>query len=188
MALPSFADNAPPRSDRPFYLFAALFSSAALGLLAYILLFRETSASGVDLRFMPAVNATLNGLATVLLVCAWAAILRGRRELHAYLMLSALAASTLFLAGYVAYHYVHGDTRFVGPPLLRTIYLVILASHILLSIAALPMILVTVYFSVTGRLARHRRLARWTLPIWLYVSVTGVAVFFMLAGSRAAAA
>lgn len=174
---------AAPRSDRAFYLFAALFSAAALSLLGYILMVREAGAASIDLRFMPAVNAALNSMATVLLVSAYVAIRRGKRQLHAYLMVSALAASALFLVGYVAYHYVHGDTKFVGPAGIRAVYLAILTSHVLLSITALPMILTTVYFSATGRLAKHRRLARWTLPIWLYVSVTGVVIFFMLRGA-----
>lgn len=182
----SIPTSALPRSDRTFFLFAALFSAAALSLLAYVLMVRDVGASTVNLRFMPAVNAAMNATATVLLVSAYVAIRRGRRQLHAYLMVSALAASALFLVGYLAYHYVHGDTKFVGPAAVRAVYLTILASHIVLSIAALPMILTTVYFSATAQLARHRRLARWTLPIWLYVSVTGVVIFFMLRGSPTA--
>ena len=180
MRIESATDTPTPRADRAFYLFAALFSAVALGLIGYLLLGRDAQQPGVDLRFMPAVNAAFNSVATVLMIAAYVAIRRGKRQLHMYLMVSALAASALFLVGYLAYHYVHGDTKFVGPPAIRAVYLAILASHVLLSMVMLPMILVTVYLSVTGRLMRHRRLARWTLPIWLYVSVTGVVIFFML--------
>jgi putative membrane protein len=86
----------------------------------------------------------------------------------------------LFLVGYLAYHYVHGDTRFPGTGTWRGIYLAILASHVLLSMAVVPLVLTTFWFALRRSFARHRRLARVTLPIWLYVSVTGVVIFAML--------
>jgi putative membrane protein len=95
-------------------------------------------------------------------------------------MLAALGFSVLFLVGYITHHALHGDTKFVGEGPIRGTYLVILASHVLLSVVALPMVLTTFFFSLSGQLERHRRLARFTLPIWLYVSVTGVVVFVML--------
>jgi putative membrane protein len=95
-------------------------------------------------------------------------------------MLSALASSGVFLVSYVTYHAYHGDSTFLGQGAVRPIYFAILISHILLSVVALPLVLSTVYLSLSGRFAVHRRLARWTFPIWLYVSVTGVVVFAML--------
>ncbi len=92
-------------------------------------------------------------------------------------------SSALFLCGYLAYHAVHGDTKFQGTGAARAVYLAVLASHVLLSIAVLPMVLTTFYFAWRQRFAAHRKLARFTWPVWMYVSVTGVAIFFMLRGS-----
>ena len=107
----------------------------------------------------------------------YAAIRRGRRDVHQRWMFTALAASGVFLVSYVTYHALHGDSRFLGQGVVRPIYFVILISHILLSVVALPLVLSTFYLSLSGRFAAHRRVARWTFPIWLYVSVTGVVVF-----------
>ena len=171
-------------SDRGFLLFNAVVSSAAVGFLAWLLVLREGGgAAGADLSFMPAVNATLNATAAALLVLGFAAIRSGRRELHKRLMVSAFAASAVFLVGYVIYHYAHGDTAYTGEGLIRTVYFAVLITHVLLSIVMLPMILTTFYLASKARFATHKKLARWTLPIWLYVSVTGVVIYFMLHAS-----
>lgn len=170
----------PGESDRSFWIFNAAVSSAAVGFLAWLLLVREAGGVSADLGFMPAVNASLNATSAALLVLGFVAIRSGRREIHKRLMVSAFAASIVFLAGYVVYHYAHGDTHYQGVGLVRTVYFTVLGSHVVLSIAMLPMILTTFYLAARERFATHRRLARWTLPIWLYVSVTGVVIFFML--------
>jgi putative membrane protein len=173
-------------ADRRFYVFTAVASVLALGLLAYLLLIRKGDPTAtVNLRFMPAVNAGLNTLAATLLTAGWFAIHRGNRSLHTRLMISAFAASSLFLVGYLAYHYVHGDTRYQGA--FRTAYLALLASHVLLSMAVVPMALLAFYFAWRKAFERHRKVAGVLLPIWLYVSVTGVVIFFMLRGSVPAA-
>lgn len=174
------ADSVRAPSNRSFYVANAIVSGVALAVLAWILVLREPVGDTRALAFMPAVNATLNGMSATCLAAGWLAIRSGRRVLHRNLMLGALGCSVLFLAGYLTYHYVHGDTRYPGEGAMRAVYLTVLASHVLLSIAALPMVIATFWLSLTGQLARHRKLARWTLPIWLYVSVTGVAVFLML--------
>jgi putative membrane protein len=97
-------------------------------------------------------------------------------------MVTALAFSTVFLVGYLSYHYVHGDTRYAGDGIGRTVYLVILATHILLSITVVPGALTSLYFALTKQFDRHRRLNRVFLPVWLYVSVTGVVIYFLLRG------
>jgi putative membrane protein len=170
-------------TDRTFYVFTGVVSAAALALLAWLLLIRRGGAVGVDLRFMPAVNASLNALAACLLVAGWVAIKRGARRVHQYLMVSTFAASTLFLVGYLAYHYVHGDTKYAGDGAMRVVYLVVLASHVLLSMPVLPLALVAFYFAWRQDFRRHRKVTKWLAPIWLYVSVTGVLVFFLLRGS-----
>lgn len=169
-------------TDRPFYVFNVALSILALGAIAYLLLVRREGASGLDLSFMPAVNASMNAVAASLLVAGYAAIRRGRRRVHQTLMISAFAASTLFLVGYLSYHYVHGDTRYEGAGAMRVAYLILLATHVLASMFVLPLALTTFWLAGRGRFDRHRRIARITLPLWLYVSVTGVIVFFMLHG------
>jgi uncharacterized membrane protein YozB (DUF420 family) len=129
---------------------------------------------------LPAVNASLNGLATILLVSAFVAIRRGDRELHRKLMLSACAVSVLFLISYLVYHNNSGMTRFLGEGWSRTVYFFILFTHIPLAALVVPMAAVTLFFGLTERFDRHRRIARWTFPVWLYVSVTGVLVYFFL--------
>ncbi len=171
-------------SDRSFYVFAASVSAAALAFIGYILLVRRTApGAGVDLRFLPAVDACLNALAASLLVAGYVAIKRGARQVHKYCMAAAFVASSLFLVCYLTYHYVHGDTKFAGAGIVRVTYLVILATHVVLSMTIVPLALTSFFFAFTERFARHRRIARVTLPIWLYVSVTGVVIYFMLRSS-----
>ena len=168
------------QSDRGFWVFNALLSSLAVGFLAWLLLVRGGTTPSADLRFMPAVNASLNATSTTLLLLGFWAIRTGQKQLHKRLMVAAFIASAVFLIGYVIYHYTHGDTRYTGEGLIRTVYFVILISHVLLSIVMLPMILTTFYFASQERFVSHKRLARWTLPIWLYVSATGVVIYWML--------
>ncbi|MEM1413286.1 MAG: DUF420 domain-containing protein [Myxococcota bacterium] len=175
----------PSSRDRAYFVAIALASVAALALLAWLLLLRKGDAGvGVDLRFMPAVNAGLNATAATLLLGGWVAIRQKRTALHRRLMVSAFLASTLFLVGYLTYHYVHGDTRYVGP--YRGAYLALLASHVLLSIPVVPMALLAFYFAWRQRFDAHKKVTRWLAPIWFYVSVTGVVVFFVLRGSAPA--
>lgn len=173
-------------SDRAFFLFNAVLSAVALSGLGWLLLLHRGANGELDVSFMPAVNAALNATSAACLTAGWLAIRAKRQRVHKFLMVSAFAASALFLVGYLAYHYVHGDTRYQGTGTLRTVYLLVLASHVLLSMAVLPLVLTTFFFAIKGTFARHRRIARITLPIWLYVSVTGVVVFFMLRGSPTA--
>lgn len=168
------------QSDRSFWIFNAAVSTAAIIFLGWLLLIRKGGGVSADLSFMPGVNAALNASSATLLVLGLAAIRRGRRELHKRLMVSAFAASAVFLVGYVLYHYAHGDTQYQGEGAIRIVYFAVLITHVLLSIVMLPMILTTFYLAARERFATHKKLARWTLPIWLYVSVTGVVIYFML--------
>lgn len=138
----------------------------------------------MDPLILPAVNACMNATATVLLILGRRAIAKGQREVHAKFMFAAFAASTIFLAGYLTYHFVvipeQGTTPFNGTGLLKTAYLVMLASHVLLAMVNLPMVLRTFWLAHKERWESHKRWARWTYPIWLYVSVTGVLVYLVL--------
>ena len=129
---------------------------------------------------LPAVNATFNSLSAMCLVFGYRHILRKNRITHERFMWGATTFSTLFLISYVTYHFFHGDTRFPGQGLIRPIYFFVLITHIGLSMVALPLILTTLWFSLTGRFPFHRRIAKWTFPIWLYVSLSGVIVFLIL--------
>ena len=129
---------------------------------------------------LPHVNAALNATSFLLLVAAFYQIRRGNVSAHRRLMLSALAVSGLFLVSYVAYHAQYGSVRFQGQGAVRAVYFVILITHIILAAAIVPLVVVTVLRALRGDFARHRRIARWTYPLWLYVSITGVVVYVML--------
>jgi uncharacterized membrane protein YozB (DUF420 family) len=129
---------------------------------------------------LPAVNATLNATAALLLLAGYREIKRGRMSRHRAAMIAACAASALFLVSYVIYHAQVGSRPFAGQGPIRLIYFAILISHVVLAAAILPLALVTLTRALRERFDRHAALARWTLPIWLYVSVTGVVVYWML--------
>jgi len=136
----------------------------------------------LSLSFMqlPGVNAILNATSAVLLVIGYLCIRRQLVAAHRACMVTAFGVSTLFLICYLTYHYYYGSTRFSGRGWLRPVYFSILISHIALAATIIPLALVTLYRAIKGRFEQHRRVARWTLPIWLYVSVTGVIVYWML--------
>jgi uncharacterized membrane protein YozB (DUF420 family) len=132
--------------------------------------------------FFPALNAFLNGTSAVLIGAGYYCIKTGRRDAHHRLMLSAFATSTLFLVSYLYYHLVlrAGVTRFQGTGIWRPVYFSILISHTILAAVIVPLILITLYRALKGNFTRHKAVARWTFPIWLYVSVTGVVIYLML--------
>jgi putative membrane protein len=165
---------------RSFLLFNAFVSALAVAFLGWLLLVHRgmQGPDAVDLSFMPAVNASFNATSAVLLLAGRLAVARRNLELHKRLMVAAFAVSGLFLLGYVAYHFVHGDTKYVGA--FKPLYLAILASHVLLSMAVLPLALAAFFFAARREFQRHTRVTRMLWPVWLYVSVTGVVVFFML--------
>ena len=134
----------------------------------------------LEVTQLPAVNATLNGVAATLLAAGFVCIRRGRVDLHRRFMLAAFATSALFLASYLVYHAQVGSRPFTGEGPVRVVYFTILVSHIVLAAAILPLAIVTLRRGLRRDDARHAALAKWTLPIWLYVSVTGVAVYWML--------
>ena len=134
----------------------------------------------ISVRDLPSVNAFLNAGAAALLVWGFTLIRRRRIEAHRRVMLAAFAVSCLFLVCYLVYHAQVGTVRFQGTGAVRAVYLSILASHTLLAAAVPVLALITLSRGLRGRYDRHRRIARWTLPLWLYVSVTGVVVYWML--------
>lgn len=159
----------------------AAVSAAMLGFLFWLIYGRPdhvgSEAAGSSL---PAFNALANLLCMVCLVGGYRAIRAGRRRLHVGLMLAAVAFSALFLGGYILHHSTAGDTPFAGQGLVRPIYFAVLISHIVVTTITLPMILLTLARAASGRFDDHRRIARRTLPLWLYVSATGVLIFLFL--------
>ncbi len=129
---------------------------------------------------LPTVNATLNTISTILLTIGFVMIRRRKTVAHRNCMIAAFVVSGLFLTSYLIYHYHAGSTPFEGTGWIRSIYFAVLIPHIILAALILPLALITLYFALRKRFAKHRRIARWTLPIWLYVSVTGIIVYWML--------
>lgn len=129
---------------------------------------------------LASLNATLNATAFVLMGFGYVAIRDGQKERHKRFMLGAFAASCAFLASYLTRIVLYGDTRFTGDGALRIVYFLVLGSHVLLALATAPMVIATLVRAFKGDFVRHKGIARWTLPIWAYVSVTGVLVYAML--------
>jgi uncharacterized membrane protein YozB (DUF420 family) len=134
----------------------------------------------VTLADLPALNALLNATSAALLATGYVHIRRGRMEAHRLAMLSALACSALFLTSYLIYHAQVGSVRFRGQGPVRTVYFTILITHTVLAVTIVPLVAVTLVPALKGRFDRHRRIARVTLPLWGYVSVTGVVIYWML--------
>jgi uncharacterized membrane protein YozB (DUF420 family) len=130
--------------------------------------------------FLPHFNALLNTTSALLLLAGFRFIRLRRIQAHRNCQVTAVLTSTLFLISYLTYHYYHGATRFAGQGLVRPVYFAILITHTILAVVIVPLIIVTLYRAVRRDFLRHRRIARWTLPLWLYVSVTGVIVYLML--------
>jgi putative membrane protein len=162
----------------------AVSALASAGLCWLVYFHAPADVTGTHLLFLPALNALLNGCAAVALCVGLACIRRGNIPAHRAAMFTAFLFSTLFLVTYVTNHALHGDMKFHGAGAVRPFYFTLLISHIGLSMIALPLILVTFFLSLSGRFPIHKKVARWTFPIWLYVAVTGVIVYAMLAAYR----
>lgn len=132
------------------------------------------------LSSLPHLNAFLNSTCTILLLTGYSFIKRRRITAHRNCQIAAVVTSVLFLISYLTYHYYHGDTRFTGQGLVRPFYFTILITHVVLAIIILPLVIITLIRALRGDFIRHRRIARWTFPLWLYVSITGVIVYVML--------
>lgn len=158
----------------------AISASATLFLFWLIYVHPASDAGSTRFAFLPALNAVLNGLSATALLIGYTFIRARRIAAHRAAMITAFIFSTLFLVGYIAHHALHGDVRYPAHGDFRTFYLSLLASHILLATLTLPMVLATFFFSLTGRFPQHKKIARWTFPLWLYVSVTGVITYVML--------
>lgn len=157
----------------------AIAVSVVVPILVAIL-FRDQYITGVDFTFLPPIYAALNGITAVVLVLALIAIKKGKRKLHENLIKIALGISALFLVMYVLYHVSTAATPYGGQGSIRYVYYTLLISHILLSVVIIPFVLFTYIRAITGRFALHKKLAKITFPLWLYVAITGVVVYLMI--------
>ena len=166
--------------DRAVLWVIAVVSAVALLLLATLMLGRGATSVAPTVGVLPTVNALLNTASATLLTAGFVFIRRRRVAAHRACMLGAFAVSVMFLVCYVVYHAYAGSRPFAGRGWIRPVYFVLLVSHIVLAAAIVPLALTTIYRGLSAQLDRHKRLARRTLPIWLYVSVTGVIVYLLL--------
>ena len=158
-----------------------LISASAFLFLVWLLYYKGGSDYSSNLiESLPALNALLNGSSALLLLLGYRAILQKRYMTHMKFNLTAFVTSSLFLISYVVYHNFHGSTPFPGEGIIRPIYFFILISHIILSALVVPLILTSFYLAFAGKIKTHRKVSKFTLPVWLYVSVTGVMIFFIL--------
>lgn len=156
-------------------------SAAALLFLVWLIYFKAPAAAQVAwVSNLSAVNAALNSLSTVFLLLGFREIRARNFAKHMRFMIAAFITSALFLVSYIVYHHFVGDTPFTGQGFIRPVYFFILISHIVLSIFVVPLVLSSFLFAFSGKFSTHRKVSKWTFPIWLYVSITGVMVFFML--------
>ena len=167
-------------SDRLALSLIAVLSAAVVATVAVLLMGRAPAAGGLDVSALPKLNAVLNAGSAVLLSAGYVFIRRRRIAAHLSCMLSAFSLSILFLISYVVYHFHAGSRPFTGQGWIRPLYFVLLLTHVVLAATIVPLALTTIWRALTGRFDRHRRIARWTLPVWLYVSVTGVVIYWML--------
>jgi len=168
-------------TPRAFVVANTLATAAVMTFLIWLIYFnRGTDSAIASSSTLPAINAVLNGSSAILIAAALAAAKRRRYRIHASLMIAALGTSACFLCTYIYYHLQHGDSRFLGTGWIRPVYFTVLVSHIVLSMVAFPMIVTSLFLAVTRRFKTHRRVSRYTWAAWMYVSVSGVAVYFLL--------
>ena len=179
--MPNTRSNTIGSTRTPIAGIVLVSAAAVLFLLWLIYVHPPPPQFSQRLLFLPALNSLLNGLSAIALITGFIFIRRHEISRHRAAMITAFVFSSLFLVSYITNHALHGDMIFPGHGTVRTVYLSILISHIFLSVVVLPMILITFFFSLSGRFPQHKKIARFTFPIWLYVSVTGVVVYAMLA-------
>lgn len=175
--------NPEASNDINVYIIIGFLSFTVLAFLFWLIYVKTASAPVGEVSWinsLPALNAFFNTLTSIFLITGYTLIKQNKIEWHKRFMYLATVTSALFLVSYITYHHYHGDTKFIGTGTVRTVYFGILISHILLSIVQVPLILTTLYLGITKKFVKHKKVARITFPIWLYVSVTGVLIFVIL--------
>ena len=167
-------------NDRLALSVIGALSAAVVVAVAVLLMGRAPAAGGLDVSALPKLNAMLNGGSAILLATGYVFIRRRHVVAHLSCMVGAFVLSTVFLISYVAYHFHAGSRPFAGQGWIRPVYFSLLVTHVVLAAAIVPLALTTIWRALAGRFDRHVWIARWTLPLWLYVSVTGVVIYWML--------
>ncbi len=180
MTIAATQTNTPTEGIRSAVAVIVATSAVATLFLLWLIYIHPAAGASSQLPFLPALNALFNGLSAIALLIGYAFVKGKYIRAHRAAMMTAFVFSVLFLVSYILHHALHGDVRYPAHAALRGVYLPLLASHIILAVAALPLVLITFFFSLTGRIPQHRRVAIWTFPLWLYVSVTGVITWAML--------
>lgn len=174
------ANKVTPARERRFLAIIALLSVAVPVLVAMLFVIPKDGGAKVDVSFLPPFYAFINFLTAIALVVGYVNIKKGNIKVHRGAMLTAFGLSAVFLVSYVVYHTFGERTTYGGGGLLKYTYYFILLTHIVLAVIIVPLVLLSVYFGITDQRARHRRISRWTFPIWLYVAVTGVLVYLLI--------
>ncbi len=164
-----------------FYKRLIIIISVLIPAVVTALAFVKIPAEGINLKFFPKFHATLNSITTLLLLAGLVFIKRKNIPLHKACMMSAIFFSVVFLMSYVFYHAISEPAKYGGEGFIRYVYFFILLTHIFLAAVVLPFVLITVYHALTRQFCRHKKIAKWTLPVWLYVTMTGVVVYVMMA-------
>lgn len=173
-------NNLTSARDRKFLTLVAVLSVAIPVVVAILFYMPKSGESNVDVSFLPAFHAILNSCTAIALVVGYIQIKKNRTKAHRTAMLVAFGLSAVFLVSYVTYHFLGQRTIYGGEGLLKYIYYFILLTHIVLAVVIVPLVLLSVYYGITNQLAKHRRISKWTFPIWLYVAVTGVLVYLLI--------
>ena len=155
-------------------------ASILIPLVVAVLLSPKVKIEGYDLRFLPSIYASINGLTAILLIISYLNIKRGKRHVHERIMLACMFLSLVFLVLYIAYHVTTQHTEYGGEGMIKYLYFFILISHIILSVAAVPLVLTTFKFARENDFIKHKKWAKFAFPIWLYVAITGVLVYLMI--------
>ncbi|MDX5348270.1 MAG: DUF420 domain-containing protein [Hymenobacteraceae bacterium] len=168
-------------NDTKYLVVIAILSVLIPVAVAFLLFMPQTGKLGdVDVSFLPKLHAVLNSLTAIALVAGYFFIKSNNRRYHKFAMVTAVVVSSFFLVSYVTYHFQAAPTAYGGDGPLRTIYYFVLLTHIVLAAVIVPLVLLSVYFAYSQQYAKHRRISRWTFPLWLYVAVTGVLVYILI--------
>jgi putative membrane protein len=169
-----------PQKEKNYYNLIRILSIAIPVAVAVLLGIRQKVDLGEWTKALPHLNAVINSLTAILLVLGFVFIKQKNVAMHRFAMQGAFVLGSLFLVSYVLYHLTNDSTSFLGEGLIRYVYFFILISHILLSIGVVPLVLLAIYFALSNQIERHKKIVKWTFPIWLYVSITGVLAYVMI--------
>ncbi|WP_210486949.1 DUF420 domain-containing protein [Rufibacter aurantiacus] len=168
-------------NDTRYLIIISVLSVVVPLLVAFLMFMPQSGKLGdLDVSFLPQLHAVLNSLTAIALIIGYYQIKKQNRRLHRFAMVCAFMLSVVFLVSYVIYHYQAAPTPYGGEGTLRMVYYFILITHIVLAAVIVPLVLLSVYFALSEQYVRHRKVSRWTFPLWLYVAITGVVVYVMI--------